>query len=245
MCLQVLSCQLNTNEGVHKNMEDFKNVKIYDYDDGSKETVFYAPGWKTTRKPTQKSCARGESFDYEKSRSKTISKAKARVRRIVKHYKLRVLITLIVGDESLTIKEADLKVQYFRKKLNNNIPSFKTWLTTRFYNINHQVCYKILTNVFISPFVLQDSWKYGSVSAEQLKGSEEKIVLNFTADFNDVRFRSHKLYSPARGMDLPYREFYFIDEAELESFMRESCPELRKKYEKKYDGGALKIIDYG
>ncbi len=229
---------------LNNNKIDKYNTKIYVFNDTSIEVVYYYPGWEVIKKPTVKKSAHGESCDYERNRKKTIRSAKSRIRRLIKQYNLRYLLTLLVGGESLTIKEADKKVQNFRKKLKAKYPSFNTWITTRFYEINDQLCYKIITNVFISSVVLQEKWEYGPVFTEYCQGSEDEIASNFTADFNDKRFRFHKLYWPAHGMDLTYQEFYFINEDEIESHVIESYPNLRKQNEEKYDGGLLKVFFY-
>lgn len=223
---------------------DFMNSKIYDYSDGTIETIFYVPGWNKTRKQVNKKVARGESFDYERNRRKTITKAKTKVRRLIKHYKLGYLIVLVVGDESITIKEADSKVKYFRNKLKTDFPIFKTWITTRFYNETDQLCYKILTDIFSSPSALQEYWKHGNVYAEQCKGSAEFIASNFTANFNDKRFQSYKLYSPVDRMKLNFEEFYSPNVSVLNKYILSNYPGKSKKSDKKFGGGNVNMLIY-
>ena len=229
---------------------DFMNSKIYLFSDGTIETMLYEPGWNKTRKQVNKKAAinkkaaRGESFDYERNRGKTITNAKTRVRRLIKHYKLRYLIVLVVGDESITIKEADSKVKYFRNKLKTDFPIFKTWITSRFYNEINQLCYKILTDIFLSPSALQEYWKHGNFYAEQCEGSAEFIASNFTANFNDKRFQSYKLYSPAAGMNLHFEELYSPNLGALDNYILSNYPGKSKKFDKKFGGGNVNMLIY-
>ncbi|MFC5528125.1 rolling circle replication-associated protein [Cohnella yongneupensis] len=147
----------------------FRNTRIYDLN-GDYEAILCRTGWKINNpKKEFPQTKRGESKDYEQNRAKTLQKARSKIRRLIKFYKLDRFVTLTFAENEDDLKAADREFRKFMKRLLRKYPDFK-YVGVREFQQRGAIHYHLAVNTFIPHAEISEIWGKGFVWVERKTG---------------------------------------------------------------------------
>ena len=116
------------------------NARIYELGENEFEAKHSKEGWYTSKqnikqiRQINKISDRGQSPDYEKNRQKTIIRARGKIRRKIKKYRLERFWTLTFAENLQGVSEADKKFRNLMKRIDRRYPGFKYSAPENFKN---------------------------------------------------------------------------------------------------------------
>jgi hypothetical protein len=198
----------------------FSNTRIYDLN-GDFEAIHCRMGWKINNpKKSNSKAERGKSKDYEQNRQKTLGKAKSKIRRLVKAYKLYRFLTLTFEENMQNIKEADHEFRKFIKRLVRKFPHFR-YIAVREFQQRGAIHYHLAVSTYMAHDELTELWRNGFVWIERKKGNPDNLayylVKYLTKHSSDERLQGRHTYLCSHGMKLQTADGYFhtVDEVQV------------------------------
>ncbi|MBP1154850.1 MULTISPECIES: hypothetical protein [unclassified Paenibacillus] len=200
----------------------FRNTRIYDLN-GDYEAIHCRMGWKTNNPSSAvPKSKRGESKDYQQNRNKTLQKAKSKIRRLIRTYKLFRFVTLTFAENMDETRAADHEFRKFMKRLQRRYSEFK-YIAVREFQDRGAIHYHLAVNSFIPQRLLSELWGQGFVWIEKKKGKDDRLanylVKYITKHANDERLQGVHSYLCSHGLKLSTVDRYFNSLDEVRDYL--------------------------
>ncbi|MDW7669384.1 MAG: hypothetical protein SCJ93_11215 [Bacillota bacterium] len=209
----------------------FKNTRIYDLN-GDFEVVHYMPGWGGASKENRSNISPpGQSPNYEMNRQRTLQKARSKLRRIIKCFKLDRFITLTFAENIQDVGQADAEFRKFMKRIRRRFPELK-YVAVREFQKRGAVHYHMAVNTFINQEYLKKIWGNGHVWIERRTGSQQQVI-NYICKYiskhmEDERLKGRHAYLSSQGLSVSYEDCYFSSKDEMLMFCKQNYGEKMK-----------------